>query len=242
MFVHYRTKGMIIKKEDRGEADQLFTAYTEDFGKLEILGKAIRKTASKLRAGAEIFYLSEIEFIQGKGYKTLTDAILIEKFKNLRRDLNRLKVACQISEILDDLIRGQERDEEIWELLSDIFKKLNNLQFPQNNLQLIYHYFLFNFLSILGYQMELYACTSCAKKITPAKIYFSPREGGAICQNCAGMVRYAKVIDAGIVKILRIILKKNWKLLAKIKMGIDHSKELESVSKSYLTYVLSSAK
>ena len=76
MFLNYRTKGFIFKKEDRGEADQLFTIYTKDFGKLEILGKAIRKISSKLRSGAETFYLSEIEFIQGKTYKTLTDAIL----------------------------------------------------------------------------------------------------------------------------------------------------------------------
>jgi len=68
MFVHYRTQGLILKKEDQGEADLLFTIYTKDFGKLEILGRAIRKISSKLRSGAEIFYLSEVEFIQGKIY------------------------------------------------------------------------------------------------------------------------------------------------------------------------------
>jgi len=39
MFTHYRTQGIFLKKEDRGEADQLFTIYTKDYGKLEILGK-----------------------------------------------------------------------------------------------------------------------------------------------------------------------------------------------------------
>lgn len=46
MFVHYRTQGLFIKEEDRGEANQLFTIFTKDFGKLEILGKAIRKISS----------------------------------------------------------------------------------------------------------------------------------------------------------------------------------------------------
>ena len=87
MFVHHRTSGFILKKVDRKETDQLLTIYTKDFGKLEILAKAIRKISSKLKSGAEIFYLSEIEFIQGKTRKTLTDAILIEKFENLRKDL-----------------------------------------------------------------------------------------------------------------------------------------------------------
>ena len=60
MFIHYRTNGVMIKKKDLGEADQLFTIYTKDFGKLEILGKAIRKISSKLRSGAELFYLFHI--------------------------------------------------------------------------------------------------------------------------------------------------------------------------------------
>ena len=54
MFTHYRTKGFILKKRNQGEANQLFTVFTKDFGRIEILGKSIRKITSKLRAGARI--------------------------------------------------------------------------------------------------------------------------------------------------------------------------------------------
>ncbi len=63
MAVHYRTQGFVLKKTDLWEADQVFSIYTQDFGKLKVLGKAIRKIKSKLRSGAELFYLSETEFI-----------------------------------------------------------------------------------------------------------------------------------------------------------------------------------
>jgi DNA repair protein RecO len=151
MFIHHRSLGLVIKKEDRGEADQLFTVYTKDFGKIEILAKSVRKISSKLRAGAEIFYLSEFEFIQGKGRKTLTDAIVIEKYNNLRQDLNRLKIAHQTAEILDDFIKGQESDERIWGLLLKVFKKINDLKISGENLSAIYYNFLFDFISLLGY-------------------------------------------------------------------------------------------
>ena len=98
MATHYRTQGFIVKKTDRGETDQLLTIYTKDFGKLEILGKAIRKVKSKLRGGAELFYFSEIEFIQGKTNKTLTDANLIESFPNIRKNLKKLAIAHKIAE------------------------------------------------------------------------------------------------------------------------------------------------
>ena len=70
MAVHYRTQAFILNKTDWNEADQIFTVYTEEFGKIKIVAKAIRKIKSKLRSGMDLFYLSEIEFIQGKSYKT----------------------------------------------------------------------------------------------------------------------------------------------------------------------------
>ena len=154
MFLNYRTQGLILKKEDRGEADQLFTIYTKDFGKLKILARAVRKISSKLKSGAEIFYLSEIEFIQGKRNKTLTDSVLVENFKNLRQDLNKLKIAYQIAQKVDEAMPAPEADARIWNLLTGVFKKINDKKFPPENLKLIYKYFLVNFRSLLGYGIK----------------------------------------------------------------------------------------
>ncbi len=204
MFLHYRTLGIIFKKEDRGEADQLFTVYTKEFGKLEILGKAIRKISSKLRSGAEIFYLSEIEFIQGKSHKTLTDAILIEKFENLKSNLNKLKIAYKISQVLDDLVSGQEPDERIWQLLNETFGKLNKLEISNPKLELLYYYFFWNLVSLLGYQPEIKNCTLQGKRI-----------------------------DCDIAKIIKIILRKDWQILPRLKIEPSHLKLLRNISKWY---------
>ncbi|MCX6760396.1 MAG: DNA repair protein RecO, partial [Candidatus Nealsonbacteria bacterium] len=90
---YYRSPGFVIAKNDLREADQLFSFFSRDFGKVEILGRAVRKIKSKLRAGVDLIYFSELEFIQGKAYKTLTDSSVIEKFKNIRSDLNKLEIA-----------------------------------------------------------------------------------------------------------------------------------------------------
>ena len=119
MFIHYRTKTFFLNEQDRGESNRLFTVFTNDFGKLKIFGKAIRKIKSKLRAGTEIFSLSEIEFIQGKSHKTLTDTILIDRFKNIKEDPEKLKVAFQIAETLDSFLEEEEKDDEIWQLLKE---------------------------------------------------------------------------------------------------------------------------
>jgi DNA repair protein RecO (recombination protein O) len=237
MFIRYRTLGFVFKKEDRGEADQIFKIFTKDFGKIEVLGKGIRKISSKLRSQIDIFYLSEIEFIQGKIHKRLTDALLIEKFKNLRKSFKRLSIAYKISEVLDGLIKGEEKDERIWNLILETFKNLDNpnLQFKICNLQ--YYYFFWNLVSILGERPELYSCCICQKKLRPGKIYFSEREGGTICPICFQKTNEGREISQNLVKILRIILEKDFDFLKRLKIKKKEFEELSKISNSYFRFL-----
>ncbi len=237
MFIHYRTKGVILDKKDRGEADQLFTVYTKDFGKLEILGRAIRKINSKLRAGTAVFYLSDIEFIQGKAFKTLTDATLIEKFDNLKKDLRKLKTAHQISEVFNGLVKGQEKDDDLWKLLNETIAELNNVQPVISNLQLLFYYFLWNLVSILGYQPDFYYCSLCQKKLTPEKLYFNPKEGGIICNQCFRKFKDGKEISLNTIKILRILVKKDWKTLNRLKIQPEDLALLRIISNYFLSFL-----
>jgi len=237
MFIHYRTLGLILKKEDRGETDRLFVFFTRDFGKIEILAKAERKIQSKLRVGLEIFNLADVEFIQGKTYKTLTDIYLIESFRNIKQDLGRLKTAYKIGEVLDKLVKGEEEDKEIWRLSIDSFKKLDSPAFLKDNYFLIYYFFIWNLFSILGYTPEIYSCSICQKKLYPGKLYFSPSEGGVICSTCSGKIKKFKLVNDSFIKILRIILKKDWSTLKKLKFDETQKKLLKDVSIFYLSFV-----
>jgi DNA repair protein RecO (recombination protein O) len=242
MAVCYRTEGFVFKKDDRFEADRIFTVFCRDFGKIKVLGRAIRKIASKLRSGIDIFYLSEIEFIQGKSQKTLTDAIALEKFKNIGKDLIKLKTSYQIAQILDRFIKGSEKDDKIWDLIAETFEKLNR-QEPEN----IYYFFLWNFFSILGYKPELFHCVICQKKLNPDIIYFSSKEGGTICHIC-GKNRLAtqrarpeqyRRVDSDLIKILRLILKNSWQIVSRLKIQPPLQKLLKEVSEDYCSYLCS---
>ena len=253
MFNHYRTQGFILKKTDQGESDRIFTIFTKDFGRLKLLAKAERKIKSKLRAGLELFYLSEIEFIQGKTYKTITDAFLIEKFQNLRRNLERLTIIYKVANDLDNFVKGEEPDEKIWHLLNETFEKLNNSSLKIENwrakrsasssrsllsaeapkLKIIYYCFFWNFISILGYKPELYFCSSCQKKLKPEKLYFRAKEGGIICPNCSKNFKDKIEIKPEVVKILRKILEKDWKILLRLKLFEEYLKSLETIYKNY---------
>lgn len=227
-----------MKKENRGEADRVFTIFTQDFGKLEILGRAIRKITSKLRAGADIFNLSEIEFIQGKTSKTLTDAILIEKFKNLKSDPEKLEAAYKTADVLDSLIGFEEKDEKIWQLLITTFRNIEISKYRD----IVCYYFLWNLFSILGYAPELYNCPVCSRKLLPETLFFSPAEGGLVCWQCFskldnGRKKEAKGIDVGTVKVLRVLLEKDFDVVNRLKIENKIVENLDEISGLYLNYL-----
>ncbi len=236
MTVHYKTQGFIFKKEDRVEADRIFSFFTKDFGRLEIFGKSIRKIASKLRGGVELFYVCDIEFIQGKHKKTLTDAVIIKKFSNIEKNPEKLEVAYRICDVVNNFILGQEKDEKILDLLVESFEKLNDTP----HCLLMYYYFFWNFVSLLGYAPQLSKCAACAKTLQPEHIYFSNKEGGVVCSNCFTVKKEGVKITQDLVKVLRLIAKKDWDILSKLKVQKSLQKLLKEISENYYLYLLCS--
>jgi len=237
MFIYHRTKGIVLKKDDRGESDQLFTVYTKDFGRILVLGRAIRKISSKLRAGIDIFYLSEIEFIQGKAYKTLTDALVIEKFSNIRKNLGKLKITYKIAEITDNFLKGEEKDDKLWTLLLDAFRSIDDKELKAKKAKLLLYYYIWHFFSLLGYEFQLYHCAICEKKLIAGQLFFNIEAGGIICPKCALESDKAKPIDLNSIKILRIISKKDWKTLNRIKIESIDFKSLKNLFENYLSHL-----
>jgi len=235
MTLKYRTKGFIFRKEERGESDRIFSVFTDDFGRLDIFAKAIRKAASKLRGGIDVFFMSEVEFIQGKNKKTLTDAVIIKKFDNISRDVEKFKIANSIGEILDNFIRGEEKDKDVFNLLDEAFIKLNDESLNVKKYLLVYHYFLWNMFSLLGYHSEVHKCACCGYKLIPDDIYFSGKEGGIICKKCLSKDKFAHKVNSDVVKILRIILSKDWQTLSRLAIEPSSQKLLSEVSKNAIS-------
>lgn len=250
-YQHYRTQAIFLAKEDRAEADRVFFVYTRDFGKLEITGRAIRKIDSKLRSGAALFFYSEIEFVQGKNQKTLTDAVLIDKFQNILSEPMKLSVAGQICQIADSTISFEQPDEKVWNLLFLSLQSLENSQFTAYSLQLIHYYFFWNLLALSGYSPQLHFCALCNKKLVPETFFFSPGEGGVVCWQCFAAVRKereqslkeqgvnglkakailakeALEITVGAVKIMRLVLDARFDLT---KQVASPAKDFESLRK-----------
>ena len=243
-FTHFKTKGIFIKKEDCGEADQEFTVFTREFGKIKVRARSIRKISSKLRTGADLFYFSEIDFVQGRAYKTLTGALSVEKFSLFRKEPYRLSVAYQVSEAIDKLTGLEERDIALWRLLLATFKRLNCQSLAKENYSLLLSYFLWNLIFILGFSPDLQKCVSCGSRIVlQHRINFSPAEGGLLCEDCFGKLaskerNSIEKTKAGTIKALRIFLGDRKGIVSRLQIDQPLQKELYKLARVYLRVLI----
>jgi DNA repair protein RecO (recombination protein O) len=257
MFIRYKTRAVLIKEEARGEGDFLLTFFSQEYGRIEVLARSLRKIKSKLRSSLELFSLVQIEYIQGRHYKTLTDALKIKGYEEIKASPVKLKIAFYIAGTLEKLVHSQEKDNSIWQLLLETLGRLENYQLAPRDgyfdfsneslsekhwdLKLIYYYFFWSLVEILGYKPELYYCPLCQKKLRPSELYFSFQEGGVICQQCFSRLEEKEKMDClkvgpELVKIIRLLVEKKWSLLKRLeikkkeKIAIDkllvHSVEL----------------
>lgn len=98
---HFKTQGIVLNRTDYGEADRIIIFLTHDYGKLRAMAKSVRKSTSKLAGSIEIFSVSEITLVSGRGeLKTLISARLEKHFGNIVKDIQRTNTAYEFMRLL----------------------------------------------------------------------------------------------------------------------------------------------
>ena len=83
----YRLSAVVLKRRDLGEADRLLTVMTRDKGKLTLLAKGVRKSASRKAGHVEPFTHVEFLVARGKSLDLVTQAETITAHRQLRENL-----------------------------------------------------------------------------------------------------------------------------------------------------------
>ncbi|MDP2930341.1 MAG: DNA repair protein RecO [bacterium] len=238
MFLQHRTKAIILKKENSGEADESFWAFTKDFGMIKIFAKAIKKFNSKLRSQIQVFYLSEIEFIEGKTRKTLVDAVAINKFPRLRQSLLRIRLVYSFSRVFCALIKKQESDQNLWRLIEAFFFAADEMEISAKRALSVYYFFFWGLLGILGYRLELDYCYLCRKAVVSEGGFWQYPFNGIICQTCAGQTKARQEqIPSQAISFLKAAFAGRWKQVDSLMIEDSVFKKLKPFTKIYFNFI-----
>jgi len=113
----YKTRAIVIKRNNLGEADKILTLLTPYYGKLRVLAKGIRWLKSRKAPSLELFSSVIVFVAKGKNLDIVTEVRLTNGYRQLRQDLERVRYAYQFSEMINQMIKENQAQEEVFELL-----------------------------------------------------------------------------------------------------------------------------
>jgi len=120
------TTGIVLTRTDFGEADRILSVITPDHGKVRLMAKGVRRIKSKLAGGIELFSISQITFIEGKGdIKILVSTRLQKHFGNIVQNIDRTMFGYDILKLINN-VTEDNTGKEYFELLSQVLESLDD--------------------------------------------------------------------------------------------------------------------
>jgi DNA repair protein RecO (recombination protein O) len=120
------TTGIVLGRTDYGEADRILTVLTPDQGKLRLMAKGVRRVKSKLAGGIELFSVSQITFIRGRGdIGTLVSTRLNKHYGDIVSHIDRVQLGYELIKQLDKTTED-EPEAGYFDLLVQAFEALSD--------------------------------------------------------------------------------------------------------------------
>ncbi len=152
MYQKYTTLGFIVNTRGSGEADRLFLIYTKDFGMIFAHATSVRMSKSKLRPHLNVGSELHLTVLKSKNRWKITEAR--ESGEKLLINSKEYKVFLKILTVLKSLIHGEEKNESLFEVLSNFYNFLLKDN-DKNILEAGELLGMVSVLKVLGYGEEL---------------------------------------------------------------------------------------
>jgi DNA repair protein RecO (recombination protein O) len=191
----YRDEGVVLRTIRLGEADRIVTLMTKEHGKVRAVAKGVRRTTSKF--GARLEPLSHVALLcwQGRELDIVNQAEVIDAFRTVREDLDRMAKAFTLLEVVDQLSQEHHASPRLYDMLVGALRTLADV-----DAALLVPGFLLKALAFDGSAPVVDRCVTCGA--TDGLVAFDLLEGGVLCRTC----RRGRSVSPAAIDVLRAVL------------------------------------
>ncbi len=191
----YREEGVVLRTWRLGEADRILSIVTPGQGKVRAVAKGVRRTKSRI--GARVEPLSHVSMLcwRGRELDVVNQVEVIDHFRHVRDDLDRMAAAMTMIEIADHLALERHAAPELFALLVGALRTLETTPSP-----LVLAAFCWKLLGLEGVGPVVDRCARCGS--VGALVAFELTEGGLLCPSC----RRGRAVTAEMVVLLQRVL------------------------------------
>jgi DNA repair protein RecO (recombination protein O) len=232
----YKTPAIILRAIPFGEADQIVTLYTLDFGKVKGIAKGAKRSRKRFGNRLEIGSYVKVTYFEkeSSGLVRLSNCDLIRPFAGFREDIHKLAWASYFIELVNEMTAEKIENKPLFRLLA-AFLSLVDRGILKEEIQRVFEVRL---LSCLGYRPQLDHCTRCQEKIAGEKCFFSPRGGGILCAPCAANLPGIIPVSLGTIKTLLLAQTLTLDKVGRISFSPQSLKESQAILSPFLRQYL----
>jgi DNA repair protein RecO (recombination protein O) len=237
----FKYTSLILSKHDIKEVDRIYNFYTLEEGKIQAVGRGVRRPNAKLAGNLEPLTHCEVYVSKKKGIGSITGAIAVNNFSAIKADFLAISRVFWVCSHFDKLITQQEKDVRTFLLFLEYLEAMERLSLEKKaeyKFDIVTLGFLFQLTESLGYKIRVECCANCGKKIVAGDDnFFSAERGGALCATCAKTERKKVKNSDTSIKLVKIFLKNKIKSFSKLEVSEKDLRELKIIWKELIDWV-----
>ena len=218
-----KVEGIVINEKAYGETSKIINVITKEYGIIGIIAKGARTLKSEFRVSTAKLSYAYFNIIYKEGkLSTLVSADIINPFKNIIKDINKISYAVYILELSEQVVK--QTNQNIFDLMLSGLIKINEGYDPL----IIMNIIELKYLDYLGVMTVLDRCSVCGS--TNNIVTLSSDKGGYVCKNCHST---EKIISEKAIKLIRLFYYVDISKISKLEIGDVSKKEINDFLDMY---------
>ncbi len=232
--MRFKTKGLILRQQNIGERDKLVWILSESHGILRAFARGAKNIKSPKCAGTGLLSYSSLTIFEGRDSYSVDEAVSLEQFVGLQRDIEKLSLAQYFCELCLNLCpTGQDAGEHLRLMLNSLYLLAHDKR-PALQIKLCFEMRL---ITMTGYMPDLVMCADCGVYEAPEMI-FVPHTGQLWCASCAAKhgIQGARLPIAAVTALRHTVYADTDKLFS-FTVKDELLPPLSLASERYVTYM-----
>lgn len=153
----YSTDAIVLGNRPSGEADELVSCYTRDFGKMVIKARSSKKITTKQGIFLHNPSVIRCNFVMSRAGYIFSGIKSVKDYPAVVGDITALAYVMSFLQLCDRITYEGQKDEEMWELLSKVLEDASGIAGKDNNREELWRAekdWLMSLLNILGFASQ----------------------------------------------------------------------------------------
>ena len=218
-----KLEGVIIGDKPFKENSKILDIIAKEKGVISVISKGCKKLKSELRSASEKFCYASFNIIYKEGkLSTLVSADIINSFKNIKKDIEKISYVNFISDLTNQVIK-HSYNESIFDIYIGALLKIEEGFSPS----LITNILELKYLDFLGISPVFDCCSVCGKE---SVVTLSSYKGGFVCNEHK---EDEYIVSTKTIKIIRMLKYVDISKISKLDVSDVVKKEINTFIDEY---------